>query len=35
MTKNTILRALLLGGLIGPWAAGCATEPADSAQPDN
>jgi len=35
MTKNTILRAILLGGLIGPWAGGCATEPVDSAQPDN
>src|SRR4051812_15665090 len=35
MTKNTILRAMLLGGLIGPWAGGCATEPLDAVQPDN
>src|SRR4051812_23677132 len=35
MTKNTIFRAILLAGLIGPWASGCATEPVDSAQPDN
>jgi phospholipase C len=36
MKKNMILRAILLGGLmVGPWAAGCATESFDSAQPEN
>jgi len=35
MKNMTLLRAVLLGGLLGPWAGGCATEPVDSAQPDN
>jgi phospholipase C len=36
MKKITILRMVLLGGLLGStWITGCATEPIDATQPEN
>ena len=36
MKKTTILRTIMLGGLLASaWIGGCATDPADSAQPEN
>lgn len=36
MKNITILRTIMLGGLLGSaWVGGCATDPTDSAQPEN